>query len=126
VEGDDMTEPIADETRSILDGHIILSRKLASQNHYPAIDILASISRCQGAIISKDHKKAAGRLRALMAKYNEVELLLRIGEYKPGSDAETDEAIELHDKIEKFLCQGLFEKNSYEETIDLLYEAVSR
>lgn len=125
VEGDDMTEPIADETRSILDGHIILSRKLAAQNHYPAIDVLASISRCQNAIIAKDHKKAAAGVRQMMAKYNEVELLLRIGEYKEGSDAETDRAIALHDKIEKFLCQGLTEKDTYEETIAKLIETVS-
>lgn len=124
VEGDDMTEPIADETRSILDGHIILSRKLAAENHYPAIDVLASISRCQSAIVSKEHKKAAARVRQLLAKYNDVALLLKIGEYKKGSDAETDEAIDLNPKINAFLCQGLTEKDSYEDTILKLQEAV--
>ena len=124
VEGDDMTEPIADETRSILDGHIILSRKLAAENHYPAIDVLASISRCQGAIVTKEHKKAASRLRQLLAKYNEVALLLKIGEYKQGSDPETDEAIARHDRINAFLRQGLDEKDSYEETVRKLEAAV--
>lgn len=124
VEGDDMTEPIADETRSILDGHIILSRKLASINHYPAIDVLASISRCQSAIIPSEHKKAAAKLREILAKYNEVELLLRIGEYKKGSDALTDEAIQKIDKVNAFLKQGLGEKPEYEDTIRKLQEAV--
>ena len=124
VEGDDMTEPIADETRSILDGHIILSRKLAQLNHYPAIDILASVSRCQNAIIPKDHKQAASKLRELLAKYQEVELLLRIGEYKRGSDAATDEAIEKIDRVNAFLKQGLAERPKYDETIEQLKEAV--
>ena len=124
VEGDDMTEPIADETRSILDGHIILSRKLAQLNHYPAIDILASISRCQNAIIPKDHKQAASKLREILAKYQEVELLLKIGEYKKGSDATTDEAIEKIDRVNAFLCQGLAERPLYDDTIQKLKEAV--
>ena len=124
VEGDDMTEPIADETRSILDGHIILSRKLAQLNPYPAIDILASVSRCQNAIIPKDHKQAASKLRELLAKYQEVELLLRIGEYKKGSDAATDEAIEKIDRVNAFLKQGLAERPKYDETIEQLKEAV--
>ena len=124
VEGDDMTEPIADETRSILDGHIILSRKLAQLNHYPAIDILASISRCQNAIIPKDHKQAASKLREILAKYQEVELLLKIGEYKKGSDAATDEAIEKIDRVNAFLCQGLAERPQYDDTIQKLKEAV--
>ena len=124
VEGDDMTEPIADETRSILDGHIILSRKLAALNHYPAIDILASISRCQNAIIPKDHKKAAARLREILAKYQEVELLLKIGEYKKGADAATDAAIDRIDGVNAFLCQGLDERPVYDETIEKLKEAV--
>ena len=125
VEGDDMTEPIADETRSILDGHIILSRKLAQQNHYPAIDILASVSRCQSAIIPKDHKAAAAKLRALLAKYAEVELLLKIGEYKKGSDPETDEAIAKNPAVNAYLKQALDERPTYEESIQKLKEAVS-
>ena len=125
VEGDDMTEPIADETRSILDGHIILSRKLAQMNHYPAIDILASISRCQSAIIPNDHKAAAAKLRKLLAKYSEVELLLKIGEYKKGSDPETDEAIEKNGAVNAFLRQGLDERPVYADTIEKLKEAVS-
>ncbi len=125
VEGDDMTEPIADETRSILDGHIILSRKLAQMNHYPAIDILQSISRCQNAIIQPDHKKAAAKLRTILAKYQEVELLLKIGEYQKGADKETDEAIAKIDAVNGFLKQGLKEKNTYEETLQMLAKAVS-
>lgn len=125
VEGDDMTEPIADETRSILDGHIILSRKLAQVNHYPAIDILASISRCQSAIVPKDHKEAAAKLRGILAKYQEVELLLKIGEYQKGADRATDEAIAKIDKVNAFLCQGLAERPGYDETIRRLKEAVA-
>lgn len=125
VEGDDMTEPIADETRSILDGHIILSRKLAQVNHYPAIDILASISRCQSAIVPKDHKEAAAKLREILAKYQEVELLLKIGEYQKGTDRATDEAIAKIDKVNAFLCQGLAERPQYDETIRRLKEAVA-
>lgn len=125
VEGDDMTEPIADETRSILDGHIILSRKLAQVNHYPAIDILASISRCQSAIVPKDHKEAAAKLREILAKYQEVELLLKIGEYQKGADRATDEAIAKIDKVNTFLCQGLAERPQYDETIRRLKEAVA-
>lgn len=125
VEGDDMTEPIADETRSILDGHIILSRKLAQMNHYPAIDILQSVSRCQNAIITKEHKQHAGRLRELLAKYAEVELLLKIGEYRKGSDRETDEAIAKHDALNAFLRQPLTEAPTYEQTLELLRKAIS-
>ena len=125
VEGDDMTEPIADETRSILDGHIILSRKLASANHYPAIDILASISRCMSAIVDKEHKAAAGKFRSLLAKYQEVELLLRIGEYKKGNDAETDEAIDKMPQLNEFLRQSLSEKTSFKETIERMIQIVN-
>jgi type III secretion protein N (ATPase) len=125
VEGDDMTEPVADETRSILDGHIILSRKLAAANHYPAIDILSSVSRVMTSIATDEHRSAAARLRELMAKYQEVELLVRIGEYKAGSDPTADEAIEKIDRINAFLRQGLDEKSSFEETIDALSQIVS-
>ena len=125
VEGDDMTEPIADETRSILDGHIILSRKLASANHYPAIDILASISRCMNAIVEKEHREAAGKFRNLLAKYQEVELLLRIGEYKKGNDAETDEAIDKMPQLNDFLRQGLTEKTTFQDTIERMLQIVN-
>ena len=124
VEGDDMTEPIADETRSILDGHIILSRKLAQLNHYPAIDILQSISRCQTAIVPPEHKAAAAKLREILAKYQEVELLLKIGEYQKGADRATDEAIAKIDKVNAFLCQGLKERPVYDETVRRLIEVV--
>ena len=113
VEGDDMTEPIADETRSILDGHIILSRTLAAANHYPAIDILASTSRVQNAVVSREHRSAAGRLRELMAKYAEVELLVKIGEYKRGGDATTDEAIDKIEVIRDFLKQRTDDRSPF-------------
>jgi type III secretion protein N (ATPase) len=115
VEGDDMTEPIADETRSILDGHIVLSRKLGAANHYPAIDVLASVSRVMNAVVSKEHKTAAGKFRALLAKYQEVELLLQIGEYKAGADKEADEAIAKHERLNAFLRQGLSERSTFDE-----------
>lgn len=117
VEGDDMNEPIADETRSILDGHIILSRKLASENHYPAIDILASVSRVMNAVAEPEHKAAAQQCRKLMAKYEEVDLLVKIGEYQQGADADADEAIAKMPAIRKFLQQGLQERSSFEEAV---------
>jgi type III secretion protein N (ATPase) len=120
VEGDDMTEPIADETRSILDGHIVLSRKLAAANHYPAIDILASTSRVMTAVTSPEHRAAAGRLRELMAKYDEIELLLKIGEYQRGSDALTDEAISKRDDILAFLKQSTDERTPMTATVNAL------
>lgn len=119
VEGDDMTEPIADETRSILDGHIILSRKLGSANHYPAIDVLASVSRVMNTIVSNEHKVAAGRLRELMAKYQEIELLVKVGEYEEGSDQVADEAMEKIDAINRFLRQDINEHVSFD---DMLYD----
>lgn len=122
VEGDDMTEPVADETRSILDGHIILSRKLGSANHYPAIDVLASVSRLMTAIATPDHQRAAGKLRNLLAKYQEVELLVRIGEYKKGSDASSDEAIAKVDAINNFLKQGLREQSTFEQTLQAMMQ----
>ena len=117
VEGDDMTEPIADETRSILDGHIILSRQLAQENHYPAIDVLASVSRVMNNIVDQDHLRTAGRIRQLLAKYKEVELLLKIGEYKTGADADADEAIAKIGRLNSLLRQGLFEPSTPAETL---------
>lgn len=125
VEGDDMTEPIADETRSILDGHIILSRKLAAANHYPAIDVLASISRVMNMVASPEHKKVAGRLRELMAKYQEVELLVKIGEYKRGADPMADQAIERIERIRAFLRQGTDERVDFNETLSQMKTVVA-
>ncbi len=125
VEGDDMTEPIADETRSILDGHIILSRKLAAANHYPAIDVLASVSRVMGMVVTPEHKASADRLRELMAKYQEVELLVKIGEYKRGADLLADQAIERIDRIRGFLRQRTDEQVSFEQMLDQLDSAIA-
>lgn len=124
VEGDDMTEPVADETRSILDGHIILSRKLAAANHYPAIDILASTSRVMNAIVDQPHKHAASRVRELMAKYEEVELLVKIGEYKQGSDKLADEALAKIDAIRAYLRQRTDDKTPFEEAVQMLQKLV--
>ncbi|MDR2663936.1 MAG: EscN/YscN/HrcN family type III secretion system ATPase, partial [Puniceicoccales bacterium] len=104
--------------------HIILSRKLAAANHYPAIDVLASVSRVMNAIVAKEHLAAAGKLRTLLGKYQEVELLIRIGEYKRGNDKETDEAIDRIEAINKFLRQGLSEKETFAGTVQKLKEAV--
>ncbi|WP_288251732.1 type III secretion system ATPase SctN [uncultured Hydrogenophaga sp.] len=120
VEGDDMTEPVADETRSILDGHIVLSRKLAAANHYPAIDVLASASRVMGALISPEHRAAAGRVRELLAKYDEIELLLKVGEYKRGSDRIADLAIERREAIMAFLRQPTHELSGLDAAIKQL------
>ena len=117
VEGDDMTEPIADETRSILDGHIILSRALGEANHYPAVDVLASVSRCMGAVTGKEHRAAASRFRQLLAKYRDVELLVQIGEYKKGQDALADEAIAKRDSLNAFLRQGRDERTTLDEAV---------
>jgi len=124
VEGDDMTEPIADETRSILDGHIILSRKLAQANRYPAIDVLASASRTMNMVTTPEHQAAARRLRELLAKYEEVELLVRIGEYKKGSDKVADEALEKYDALIGFLKQPTSERSDYAKTIEQLQKLV--
>lgn len=124
VEGDDTNEPIADTVRGIIDGHIILSRKIAAQNHYPAIDILPSVSRLMSIICDEEHKDAAGKLRNYMALYNANIDLISIGAYKMGTNPKLDEAINKIDKINRFLCQGTHESFSLEETIRLLKEAV--
>ncbi len=125
VEGDDMTEPIADETRSILDGHIILSRNLAAANHYPAIDMLASISRVMGAVTSKEHQSLAQEFRKLYAKYEEISLLVQIGEYKKGTDHLADKAIEHIEMMRSFLQQDKYEKHSFEECLQMLRDCIA-
>lgn len=117
VDGDDMNEPIADAVRSILDGHIVLSRNIAAQNHFPAIDVLASVSRVMSAVVPKEHMEANRKLRALMAVYKEAEDLIHIGAYVKGSSPKIDEAVQKIDAINDFLCQGVFEVQSFEETI---------
>ena len=118
------TEPVADETRSILDGHIVLSRKLAAANHYPAIDVLHSVSRVMDAIVTPEHRAAAGKLRELYAKYNEIELLVQLGEYKAGTDPLADKAIDRIPKIKEFLKQGTRDQASFDEMLARLQEVV--
>jgi type III secretion protein N (ATPase) len=105
VEGDDMNEPVADEVRSLLDGHIVLSRELSTENHYPAIDVLASLSRVMRRVVSPEHQASAEKLRHLLAGYKKIELLVRLGEYQKGNDAASDEALEKIDAINAFLKQ---------------------
>ncbi|WP_140635019.1 type III secretion system ATPase SctN [Methylibium rhizosphaerae] len=99
-------DPISEEVRGILDGHMILSRKIAARNQYPAIDVLGSLSRVMSQIVPKPHQAAAGKLRKLMAKYDEIEPLVQMGEYKPGNDALADEAMQKQAQIRDFLCQS--------------------
>lgn len=120
VDGDDFNEPITDTARGILDGHIMLDRKLGHKNHYPAIDILQSISRCMSAITTKEHKDLAGKLKTVLATYSEAEDLINIGAYKSGSNPDIDYAIRKIKEVNGFLCQGTDEKFSFEEEIALL------
>jgi type III secretion protein N (ATPase) len=120
VAGDDINEPVSDEVRSILDGHIILSSELARQYHYPAIDVLSSVSRIIASIVDEEHLKLAGKIREVLANYKKNELLIRIGEYKPGSDKDADFAIKYIDRVNRFLKQRVDEKSTFEETLQQL------
>ncbi|MCI6665237.1 MAG: flagellar protein export ATPase FliI [Lachnospiraceae bacterium] len=120
VDGDDFNEPITDTARSILDGHIMLDRKLGHKNHYPAIDVLQSISRCMSQIATSEHKAAAGKLKNVLATYNEAEDLINIGAYKSGANKNIDYAIEKIDAINEFLCQDVDSKYSFDEELDML------
>ena len=120
VDGDDMNEPITDTARSILDGHIMLDRKLAHKNHYPAIDVLQSISRVMSSIASKEHKQFANQLKNVLATYTEAEDLINIGAYKSGSNKEIDYAISKINAVNNFLTQNVDEKFTFEQTIQLL------
>lgn len=125
VDGDDMNEPIADAVRSILDGHIVLSRKIAAQNHFPAIDVLGSVSRVMIDVVSKEHFKAGQLLRSYLATYNDAADLIHIGAYVNGSDPNIDMAIEKIDAINKFLCQDIFEVTGYDETVARLIKIIT-
>ena len=120
VEGDDFNEPISDTSRSILDGHIVLSRALAHKNHYPAIDVLQSLSRVMNDITTPEHKTAAGTIRNLMAVYAKNEDLINIGAYVSGSDPVCDKAIFMMNDINNFLTQTIKEKIEYVDTINTL------
>jgi flagellum-specific ATP synthase len=123
-EGDDTNEPISDTVRSIIDGHIVLSRKIASRNHYPAIDVLNSLSRLMSGIATPEQKQAAGKLRNMMSIYKENEDLISIGAYKPGNNPELDNAISHMPKINEFLKQPVEEPTKFEDTLRLLQLAV--
>lgn len=120
VDGDDFNEPITDTARSILDGHIMLDRKLGHKNHYPAIDILQSISRCMSQIAKKEHKQAASKLKTVLATYNEAEDLINIGAYKSGSNHSIDYAISKIDAVNGFLCQEVDEKFDFDASVEML------
>lgn len=122
VAGDDMNEPVADETRSILDGHIVLSRDLSARGHYPAIDISESLSRVMESIVDKDHMDAARKLREVVANYEKERDLILIGAYEEGSDPKVDYAIEKIDEVNNFLKQGISERIPIEESIEMLKE----
>ena len=122
AEDDSGGDPIAEEVRGILDGHMILSREIAAQNRYPAIDVLGSLSRVMSQIASRDHLAAAGHIRRLMAKHKEVELLLQVGEYQSGADPLADEAIAKIDAIQSFLGQATSDLIDPNDTIAMLFE----
>jgi flagellar biosynthesis/type III secretory pathway ATPase len=124
VEGGDMDEPIADEVRGILDGHIVLDRRLASRGHYPAVDVLQSLSRVMDAVVSKEHVQAARRMRQLLAAYESKRDLIVLGAYARGSDGKVDEAIQKMPKIEAFLQQPPDEVVGYDQVVQALGSAI--
>ncbi|SHJ30510.1 flagellar protein export ATPase FliI [Parasporobacterium paucivorans] len=126
VEGDDTNEPVADTVRGILDGHIVLSRKLANENHFPAIDITGSISRLMTNIVSDEHRDLAARLRDILSIYEKNEDLISIGAYKAGTNPRLDYAIQKIDSVNAFLKQEIEESHSYEEILNKLEEIVKQ
>jgi flagellum-specific ATP synthase len=124
VDGDDLTEPVTDTARSVLDGHIVLSRKIANRNNYPSIDVLASVSRCMIDIVEKEHKKAANEFKKSMAVYANSEDLINIGAYVKGSSEEIDDAIAKHSAVNEFLTQDVEEKVMIDDSINKLKEIV--
>jgi flagellum-specific ATP synthase len=118
VEGDDMNEPVADAVRSILDGHIVLSRDLAAKNYYPAIDVLHSSSRVMKKLVDEDHLKLSGKIREILAVYSEHEDLINIGAYKHGANAKIDMALKYIGPVNAFLGQGMEEKSTLNQTME--------
>ncbi|MBE7414853.1 MAG: flagellar protein export ATPase FliI [Deltaproteobacteria bacterium] len=121
AEGDDVNDPVADAARAVLDGHIVLSRELAHQAHYPAIDVLSSISRVMNDIVNPEHRKAAMRLRSVLSTYKKAYDLISIGAYKKGSDPAVDHAIEVIDKVNAFLRQDISEGVGYDNSLQALF-----
>ncbi len=126
VEGDDMNEPIADAVRSLLDGHIVLSRELAHRNHYPAIDVLESVSRLQHAIAGADQLSSAGRLREALAEYRQSEDLVRLGAYAAGSNPKLDAALQSLEALQGFLRQDLSQPQPIEKTLGELADVTGK
>jgi type III secretion protein N (ATPase) len=122
VDGESSSDPIGDEAKSLLDGHILLTRKLAEQGHYPAIDVLASISRVMSNVTTREHRKSASRFRELMSRYQEMELLIRLGEYKSGSDPVADQAVRLRPEQLAFLRQDTSSSDDYDQTLSTMME----
>jgi flagellum-specific ATP synthase len=118
VEGDDMDEPIADAVRSVLDGHIVLSRSLAHRNHFPAIDVLKSVSRCMTDVTGKEHRAGLGKLLNAMAVYADAEDMVNLGAYVRGSNPLLDQAIAVHTEIDKFLIQDIEDRSEYSSTLE--------
>jgi flagellum-specific ATP synthase len=125
VEGDDMNEPIADAARSILDGHIVLSRRLATSNHFPSIEVLESISRVEPAILTRDKRDMAGEIRRLLAAYREAKDLVEIGAYATGSNPLVDRAIAYKDRIDVFLRQDITEITHADEAWAALVDVLA-
>ncbi|WP_303675058.1 FliI/YscN family ATPase [Vampirovibrio chlorellavorus] len=126
VEGDDMNEPVADTVRGLLDGHIVLSRELAQQNHFPAVDVLASVSRLMTAIAEKGHREAAGKIRDLMALYKRSEDLINIGAYVQGANPKLDQAVALKGEIDALLKQEIESNAPFTETVDKMLAIVGK
>lgn len=126
VEGDDMNEPIADAVRGILDGHIVLTRKLAGKNHFPAIDVQQSVSRVMKEIVSKEHYELSGKLKENMARFQESEDLINVGAYAKGRNPDLDRAVELKPLIDGFLRQDVEDARTFEETVEELHRIFDR
>jgi type III secretion protein N (ATPase) len=124
VEDDEELDPIAEETVSILDGHIVLSRELAMQAHYPAVDVLSSVSRSMAGIVAERHVAAAARARELIGKYRSLELLLQMGEYEAGNDADADAALTAMPQLRVLLKQNLDDRPSFDHSVNALYRAI--
>jgi flagellum-specific ATP synthase len=126
VEGDDFNEPVSDMVRGLLDGHIMLNRELAEQNHFPAVDVQGSVSRLMMSIVSKEHRLAAGKIRDLMATYKKSEDLINIGAYVAGTNPKLDKAIALKNEIDNLLKQDVEDKFEIAQTIEMIFQIANR